>query len=132
MSEDITSESTGPDVGDYAWEASLYLFDDFANTCIAWMCRRFDPPLHNWLPTLPQKAVPTELQAKGVTVQTYSLDKYGRTIGDVLLLDGTNVNCTLVEDGWCWWYRKYAPGDTVLGGLEREAREAKKGLWAAP
>jgi hypothetical protein len=25
---------------------------------------------------------------------------------------------TLVKDGWCWWYRKYAPGDTVLEGLE--------------
>jgi endonuclease YncB( thermonuclease family) len=40
----------------------------------------------------------------------------------VLLLDGTNVNQTLVEDGWCWWYRKYAPGDTVPEGLEKEAR----------
>jgi endonuclease YncB( thermonuclease family) len=50
----------------------------------------------------------------------------------VLLLDGTNVNHTLVEDGWCWWYRKYAPRDTVLEGLEKEAREAKKGLWVDP
>jgi endonuclease YncB( thermonuclease family) len=32
----------------------------------------------------------------------------------VLLPDGTNVNHTLVKDGMCWWYRKYAPGDTVL------------------
>ncbi len=35
----------------------------------------------------------------------------------------------LVKGGWCWWYRKYAPGDTVLEGLENEARAAKKGLW---
>ena len=34
--------------------------------------------------------------------------------------------------GWCWWYRKYAPGDTVLEGLEKEARKSKKGLWADP
>ena len=59
-------------------------------------------------------------------------DKYGRTIGDVILPDGTNVNYTLVEDGWCWWYQKYATGDTVLEGLEKEAREGKKGLWADP
>ena len=30
---------------------------------------------------------------------------------------------------WCWWSRQYAPGDTVLEGLENHAREAKKGLW---
>jgi micrococcal nuclease len=67
-----------------------------------------------------------------VTLQTYGHDKSGRTLADVLLLDGTNVNHTLVEDGWCWWYRKYAPGDTVLEGLEKEARAGKKGLWADP
>lgn len=56
-------------------------------------------------------------------------DMYKRILGDVLLPDGTNVNHTLVKDGWCWWYRKYAPDDTVLEGLEQDARERKKGLW---
>jgi len=65
---------------------------------------------------------------KDVTLQTHGLDKYHRTIADVLLSDGTNVNHTLVKDGWCWWYRKYAPGDTVLEGLQKDAREAKIGL----
>ena len=41
-----------------------------------------------------------------------------------------NLNQELVKQGWCWWYRRYAPGDTVLEGLEKEAREARKGLWA--
>jgi micrococcal nuclease len=50
----------------------------------------------------------------------------------VLLPDGTNGNHTLVKDGWCWWYRKYAPGDTVLEGLEAETRGGRKGLWADP
>jgi len=46
---------------------------------------------------------------------------------------GTNINHTLVKkDGWRWWYRKYAPGDTLLEGLEKDAREAKKGLWSDP
>jgi micrococcal nuclease len=44
----------------------------------------------------------------------------------------TNVNHTLVKDGWCWWYRKYAPGDTVLERLEKNARDTKKRLWADP
>jgi putative transposase len=33
---------------------------------------------------------------------------------------------------WCWWYRKYAPEDTKLEGLEKDARDAKKWLWADP
>ena len=69
---------------------------------------------------------------KEVTVQPHGHDKYERTIGEVLLPDGTNVNQELVKEGWCWWYRKYAQGDTVLEGLERKARESKKGLWADP
>ena len=69
---------------------------------------------------------------KEVTVQTYGHDKYKRTIGDVILPDGMNLNQELVKQGWCWWYRKYAPADTVLEGLETEAREAKKGLWVEP
>lgn len=36
---------------------------------------------------------------KQVTLQTYGKDKYGRTIADVLLPDGTNVNHELVKDG---------------------------------
>jgi len=55
-------------------------------------------------------------QAKEVTLQADGKDMYGRTIADVLLPDGTNVNHTLVKDAWCWWYRKYALGDTVLEG----------------
>src|SRR2546427_2424798 len=55
-------------------------------------------------------------------------------LGKPMVLDGdiTSANHSLVKDGWCWWYRKYAPGDTVLAGLEKEAREAKKGLWVDP
>lgn len=68
---------------------------------------------------------------KEITVRTYGQDKYKRTLGDVLLPNGTNVNHEMVKQGWCWWYRKYAPGDTVLEGLETAAREARKGYrWA--
>ena len=69
---------------------------------------------------------------KEVVLQTHGQDKYGRTLADVLLLDRTNVNHTLVGEGWCWWYRKYAPGDVELERLEKEARDSKKGLWQDP
>jgi endonuclease YncB( thermonuclease family) len=69
---------------------------------------------------------------KEVTLQTHGKDKYGRTIADVIMSDGININQMLVKNGWCWWYPKYAPGDTVLEELDREARQAKKGSWADP
>jgi len=67
---------------------------------------------------------------KEVMVKTHGHDKYKRTLADVLLPDGTTVNHTLVKEGMCSWYRKYAPGDTVLEGLERETREAMKGPYS--
>ncbi|MBK5280998.1 MAG: thermonuclease family protein [Nitrospiraceae bacterium] len=76
--------------------------------------------------------ISTFVFGKEVSLQIYGTDKYTRTFADVLMPDGTNVNQELVKQGWCWWYRKSAPGDTVLEGLEAEAREAKKGLWVDP
>ena len=38
---------------------------------------------------------------KDVTLQTFGKDKYGRTVANVILPDGTNVNHTLVKKGWC-------------------------------
>ena len=69
---------------------------------------------------------------KEVTVQTHGKDKYKRTLGEVILPDGMNLNQELVKEGWCWWYRKYAPGNTELETLEKDARESKKGWWADP
>jgi endonuclease YncB( thermonuclease family) len=75
-----------------------------------------------------KQAVSELVYGKEATLLTHGLDKYGRTVADVLLPDGTNVNYTLVKDGWCWWYRKYPPGDTVLEGLENDAREGREEL----
>lgn len=58
-------------------------------------------------------------------LQTHGLDKYNRTLGDVFLPNGTNVNQELVKQGW--WYRKYAPAERLLEGLETEARAGRKG-----
>lgn len=72
------------------------------------------------------------LFAKRVTVESHGQDKYQRTLGDVILSDGTHVNRELVAEGWCWWYRKYAPEDLILAALEAAARAAQKGLWVGP
>jgi micrococcal nuclease len=69
---------------------------------------------------------------KEVTVHTHGMDKHGRTIADVLLPDGSNVNQRLVREGWCWWYQKHAPKDHALKQSEEEARAAKRGLWNDP
>ncbi len=59
-------------------------------------------------------------------------NRYKRSIGSVVLSDGRMLNHELVRNGWCWWYREYAPKDTELEQLETEAREGRKGLWSAP
>lgn len=69
---------------------------------------------------------------KEVTLNTFGKDKYGRTLADVILPDGTNVNHELVKHGWCWWYRKYAPENVILAELQRRARRSGLGLWADP
>ena len=85
----------------------------------------------------PVKGVHTGGRAGGaarreVTVKTHGMGTYKPTIGEVILSDGMNLNQELVKQGWCWWYRKYAPGVTVQEHLEREAGTARIGLWADP
>jgi endonuclease YncB( thermonuclease family) len=54
---------------------------------------------------------------KDVTLEeTHGKDNYRYILPAVILPDGTNANHRLVKDCWCWWYRKYAPEDTVLEG----------------
>lgn len=63
-------------------------------------------------------------------VEVKGKDRYGRTIGDVILPDTRNLNREVVKAGFAWWFRRYAPKDENLEKLETEAREAKLGLWA--
>ncbi len=69
--------------------------------------------------------------AKTVTVQVMDRDRYGRTVGEVLLPDGRSLNHELVRAGLAWMYRRYTD-DQSLSDLEEEARVARRGLWADP
>jgi endonuclease YncB( thermonuclease family) len=62
-----------------------------------------------------KQAVSELVIRREVTLQKFGKDKYGRTIGKVLLPDGTNVIHALVTDGWYWWCRKYAPNLNLQG-----------------
>jgi endonuclease YncB( thermonuclease family) len=60
------------------------------------------------------------------------IDRYKRTVAEIILPDGRNLNQELVRAGLAWWYQRYARRETVLRDLERDARAAKRGLWADP
>jgi len=66
---------------------------------------------------------------KTVTVHPTGTDRYERTLANIILPDGRNLNHELVRQGWGWWYRQYSK-DQGMGKLEAEARAAKWGLWA--
>jgi endonuclease YncB( thermonuclease family) len=58
-------------------------------------------------------------------------DAYGRTLAEVHLPDGRSLNRELVSAGLAWHYRKYSD-DADLAAREKEARAARRGLWADP
>jgi len=67
---------------------------------------------------------------KTVVVNKTSEDRYGRTLGTIML-GRTDINAKMIEDGWAWHFKKYNK-DERLAKLEQEARSAKRGLWADP
>ncbi len=67
-----------------------------------------------------------------VTVTVLDVDRYGRTVGEVIIPGGQVLNHELVRAGLAWWYRRYAPDDGTLAKLEADAKAAKRGLWADP
>jgi len=76
-----------------------------------------------------KQALGTLVFDREVVVDDEGKDRYGRTIGRVHLglLD---VNAEMVRTGYAWVYVNYAR-DQSLYALEREAREARRGLWAS-
>ncbi|WP_136796214.1 thermonuclease family protein [Desulfosediminicola ganghwensis] len=67
---------------------------------------------------------------KAVKVIAYDTDRYGRTVG-VVMVDGINVNRAIIKAGYAWQYRKYCKESFCKDWLqlEREARVSMRGLW---
>jgi micrococcal nuclease len=68
--------------------------------------------------------------AKAVTVLTNKHDRYGRTIGHVLV-GKRDINLELLEEGAVWHCADY-DRNKRLREAAQAAREAKKGLWRDP
>ena len=69
---------------------------------------------------------------QAVEVKSLGRGKYGRTIAEVFLPDGSRLNAALVRAGACWWWPRFAPEDDALAKAQAEARAAKRGLWVEP
>ena len=78
--------------------------------------------------TKSKEALDKLVAGKTVTIRKTGTDKYGRTLG-VVVVDGVEANAKLVEDGWAWHYKKYSD-EKRLADLEVVARTAKRGLWS--
>lgn len=74
--------------------------------------------------------------SKTVSVEWNKRDRYGRTVGKVMI-HGVDANLAQVKAGMAWWYEKYrkeqSPADQHLyGEAEQQARTARVGLWRDP
>jgi endonuclease YncB( thermonuclease family) len=65
---------------------------------------------------------------KQVQIDSRAVDQYGRTVG-LITLDGRNVNQEQVRRGMAWADSHYRRDNTYVS-LQREAQQARRGLWA--
>ena len=45
---------------------------------------------------------------KAVTVEIETTDRYGRTVGEIFLPDGRNLNNKIVGAGYAWQHKRYS------------------------
>ncbi|MNT09580.1 Thermonuclease precursor [compost metagenome] len=72
---------------------------------------------------------------KTLTAQCYEQDQYGRDVCALILDDGRSANRLQVEAGYAWAYTARKGDylrDKAMPGLQRQAQDAKRGLWAQP
>ncbi len=73
--------------------------------------------------------VTEKVLGKNVKVFIQSVDSVGNTLAWVFI-GQQSLNNELLKAGYAWWDVKGAPKEAKLGTLEKEARSAKRGLWA--
>ena len=70
---------------------------------------------------------------KGQPARVYQTDtdRYDRVVAFVATGVGTDVNASMVSDGFAWHAIQYST-DPALTELERQAKAAQRGLWSQP
>jgi len=70
---------------------------------------------------------------KTVEVKTKDNDRYGRTIG-IVIVEGESLNEALIKNGFAWVYRKYCKAAFCEDWLNLEVvtRYGKIGQWSEP
>jgi micrococcal nuclease len=68
--------------------------------------------------------------AKEVRVRVRGIDRYKRTLGEIVTPDGRNLGHELLRAGLARWYVQFAKNERGLADLEQEARTARRGLWS--
>jgi endonuclease YncB( thermonuclease family) len=74
-----------------------------------------------------KKALSDMVFGRDVVVYRKKLDRWGRTVGHVLV-DGVDTNLVMLEAGMAWHYKAYDKNKR-LAEAENEARTARRGLW---
>ena len=83
------------------------------------------------------QALAKKVFGKEVQIDDLGKGRYGRTLG-IVRLGKRSVNLELVQDGWAWWYRKYAPKNkelakavTIYGASQTLTRNLRTSALAA-
>lgn len=76
------------------------------------------------------------IYGRTVVVEWDKLDRYGRTVGKILV-NGRDANLEQVKAGMAWWYEKYrkeqsADDQRLYAQSEQQARAQRVGLWRDP
>lgn len=78
-----------------------------------------------------RRALTRAVMGRTVTLTVRDVDRYERLVAEVEYA-GEQVNRSLVQNGWAWWYEDFARQDAALRQAQSTARQEGVGLWAEP
>ncbi len=79
--------------------------------------------------TAATRAAQQYVGGESVQVSVEEIGRYGRAVARVEV-GGADLGAMLIRRGLAWHYRQYAPNATEYARLQRQARNAGRGLWS--